>query len=224
MKTNTTTKTAIAIATVEANNVNLVQLGAVLRDYVTADKGEVTAHKKADDAKAALETAKVLRARQVTAFADTCVTFGWTDLAPIKKGGAYRAELAGMAAACILSKAALAAFQSSQAPYTKDASGKRIYSAKHNAGLIVQNYLNRLITAAEKAMNADPIDTAKEAAAKGANANKAKDLATFLNDWFADGIKRVGNDARKEAPTGANHGKIKAILEAALKEVKPLLK
>ena len=217
MKTNTTTKTAIAIATVEVNHVNLVQLGAVLRDYATADSKE-------GKAKAALDSAKVLRDRQVIAFADTCRTFGWTDLAPIKKGGAHRAELASMAAACVLSKAALAAFQSDQAAYTKDATGKRIYSARHNAGVIVQNFLNRLIDAADKAMNADPIDTAKEAAAKGANANKAKDLATFLNDWFADGIKRVGNDARKESPTGANHGKIKAILEAALKEVKPLLK
>ena len=176
-------------------------------------RGLLSAYHKADKA---FENAQTIRNRCVRAFADTCKAMGWDDMTPIKAKGIHRAEVMQVAASCILNAAQLKAFNSDMAAYKTGADGKRIYSAKHNAGNIVANFLNRLIDAAEKVFDNDA-PSAKEGGdegeGNGANANKAKDLATYFADAYGDHVKRNGNDARKESPTGSNHADVKAKLD-----------
>ena len=219
MKTTTTKKAVInstAIAIVAAPTATMDGLRQVLTSYHNASNSVEGAQKK-------LESAQVIRARCVRAFADTCKEMGWENLDAIKAKGQHRPELLRVAASCILNAAQLKAFNSDMAAYKTNDAGKRVYSAKHNAGTIVNNFLNRLIDAAEKVFDQDA-PSVEEGAGKGANANKAKGLAEYMATTFADMVKRNGNDARKEAPTGSNHAKVKAELERAAKVVADLLK
>ena len=193
----------------------LASLGNLLKDYHKAD--------------GAFENAQRVRVRCITAFADTCKAMGWNDLSAIKPKGQHRVELMQVAAESILPAKALAAFNSDMAAYKTGADGKRIYSAKHNAGTIVANFLARLIVAAEAMMANAPQGEGEgegegEGKGNGANANKAKGLAEYMATTFADMIKRNGNDARKETPTGKAHGDIKVALDAAAKTIAALLK
>jgi hypothetical protein len=218
VKSNTTTKSAAinstAIAIVTAPSAAMDGLRGLLSAYHKADK--------------AFENAQTIRARCVRAFADTCKAMGWNDMTPIKAKGIHRAEVMQVAASCILNAAQFKAFNSDMAAYKTNDAGKRVYSAKHNAGTIVANFLNRLIDAAEKVFDNDaPSDKeggAEGGAGKGANANKAKGLAEYMATTFGDMVKRNGNDARKEAPTGSNHAKVKAELERCAKVIADLLK
>jgi hypothetical protein len=212
-KTNTAPKMSTAIAIVAAPSAAMDGLRQVLSAYHKADKQ--------------FETAQIVRSRCVLAFADTCKKMGWENLDAIKAKGQHRAELVQVAASCILNAAQMKAFGSDMAAYKTGADGKRIYSAKHNAGVIVANFLDRLIAAVEKVFDNDAPSAengGKEGADKGANANKAKGLAEYMATTFADMVKRNGNDARKEAPTGSNHAKVKAELERCAKVIADLLK
>lgn len=213
-KSNTAPKMSTAIAIVAAPSAAMDGLRGLLSAYHKADKQ--------------FETAQIVRSRCILAFADTCKTMGWENLDAIKAKGQHRAELVQVAASCILNAAQLKAFGSDMAAYKTGADGKRIYSAKHNAGNIVNNFLNRLIDAAEKVFDNDAPTakdgTAKDGTAKGANANKAKGLAEYMATTFGDMVKRNGNDARKETPTGSNHAKVKAELERCAKVIADLLK
>jgi hypothetical protein len=187
-------------------------------------RGLLSAYHKADKT---FENAMAIRARCVRAFADTCKAMGWENLDPIKAKGQHRNEVLNVAASCILNAAQLKALGSDMAAYKTGTDGKRIYSAKHNAGMIVVNFLNRLIDAAEKVFDNDAPsgkEGGEEGAGNGANANKAKGLAEYMATTFADMVKRNGNDARKEAPTGSNHAKVKAELERCAKVIADLLK
>ena len=197
------------------NIVNM--LAAQLKSYADVNG-------KAEKAKQTLETAEQARLGKVIAFADTCAGFGWTDLSPIKKGGEYREELEAQAAACILNKAELAAFNSNEAAYTLDKSGKRVYGKRHAAGNKVRNFLNRLIDAAEPHVDGTAAKKAAEKAERGANASKAKPLAEFLRDTLAAMTKRIGDDARKPTPTGKNHEELRKAVAALTKTVAELTK
>jgi len=200
-----------AIAIVAAPAAPMAALGDLLKAYHKADM--------------AFENTQRVRVRCIAAFADTCKAMGWDDLSALKPKGQHRAELLQVAAESILPAKALAAFNSDMAAYKTGADGKRIYSAKHNAGTIVANFLARLIVAAEATMaNAAKGEGEGEGKGNGANANKAKGLAEYMATTFADMIKRNGNDARKEIPTGKAHSEVKAALEAAAKTIAALLK
>ena len=197
--------------------VNINAIAATITEYAKADKAERAAKNR-------LDTAATARDRMVIQFADTCRGFGWTTLAPVKKGGEYRAELETMVAAMILSKTDLAAFQSDAALY-KTVDGKRVYHPKQNAGNIVRNFLTRLITSAEPHVTGEAATKADAAGdnKKGKKAAK-KDLDVFLQESLAAMLKRVAGDAKATAPTGKNHGELRKAIAEATKIILALTK
>jgi hypothetical protein len=200
-KSNTTTKKAAinstAIAIIAAPSVAMDGLRGLLSAYHKADKS--------------FESAQAVRARCVLAFADTCKTMGWADLTPIKSKGQHRAELQQAAAACVLNAAQLKAFNSDMAAYKTGADGKRVYSAKHAAGNIVNNFLDRLIAAAEKVFDNDAPSGKEGGAEKGANANAEREPSEAIADFLAKIAARIARDARRAEPKMTNHAEKRAM-------------
>jgi hypothetical protein len=199
-----------------------------LNSIASAIKSYAGADTRAEKQKKLLESAEETRKRQVIAFADTLRGQGFTDCAAFrsergKDRGAHHDEVMGLMAACILNKSELAAFQSDQAAF-KTVDGKRVYSAKHKAGVKVKNMLNRLLDAAEPYVTGERDAKAEANTPKGAKANTAKDLDVFLEEMLGKMAKRVTDDAKKPAPTGKNHDALRKAIADARKAILALTK
>ena len=171
-------------------------------------RGLLSAYHKADKT---FENAMAIRARCVRAFADTCKAMGWEDMTPIKAKGQHRAEVMQVAASCILNAAQFKAFNSDMAAYKTNDAGKRIYSAKHNAGTIVANFLNRLIDAAEKVFDNDAPSGKADGAGNGANANAEREPSEAIADFLAKIAAKIARDARRPEPKMTNHAEKRAM-------------
>ena len=183
---------------------------------------------KTEKQKKLLESAEETRNRQVIAFADTIRGQGFTDCTAFrsergKPRGEHHDEVMGLMAACILNKTELAAFQSDQAAF-QTVNGKRVYGAKHNAGVKVKNMLNRLLDAAEPYVTGERDAEAEANTPKGAKANTTKDLDVFLEETLGKMSKRVTDDAKKPAPTGKNHEALRKAIAEARKSILALTK
>ena len=197
-------------------------IAAAVREYTESDT-------RTERAKKAFETAAQTRERAVIKFADTVRGMGFTSCDVFRTSKAGKGEhhdaITEQLAACILSKAELAAFASDQAAFKlggKD--GKtRIYSAKHKASTKVKNMLKRLLDAADPYVTGEKAPNA-EGTPKGAKANGKKDLDVFLTEQMAAMLKRVLNDAKAPAPTGKNHEEIRKVLKTANAELVKLIK
>lgn len=220
MKTITAQNTAIAV--IAAPNAYMASLGAILREYKPTDAAVTVAEKGVEAAKEKLATAQKTRTKMVMTFRDTCVSFGWADLSPIKSKGQYRIELSAIVAECILSAKELAAYQSNMASYTpnKIDPNKRDYSTKHDAGNKVRNFLDRLIKSAEAVWHDKPASEGEgegEGATRGTK-SPARPPQDAIAASFNDALKKITRDAKSAEPKMADHAERRAFMLRVAKE------
>jgi hypothetical protein len=173
-------------------------------------------------AKTALDNATQRRTTAVAMFADTCRAAGFNSMAPLQPKGAYRVEFLDTLAASYLTAKEHKAYASDMA--TSDRStGKQVLTAKGQAKNKLTAFVTRLLKAAEPFLSETLEEReakAKEAAKKGANVNKSKDLETYVTETLQAILKRIGTDARKSEPTSLYHEAISAVIKAAQADAK----
>lgn len=187
-------------------SVNIKTLASTAKQYATADKK--------------YESAAAAREKMVVKFADQIRGFGFLSCASFRPKGEFGTEFKDAVAAEFLTAAEFKAYGADMAAF-KTVNGKRVYSAKHNAGVKVANFIKRLLDAAEP--HVDPkSDKADDTAKKGASRNKS--LSEAIETALDGLIKRIGVDARKAEPTGIGHAELKDIIVKARKECAAILK